>query len=125
MVMIDVKMIEPAEISPIDMLDWINEWQQKEEIKADLIPLCFYDFMVTNEMIEVFVETKKDYWKKAIQAVKAELNIEIGICKTTDALRAYGEFEQQEKDQMFSPKNTARLQSKAKKLIVFDYFRKK
>lgn len=116
---------EPKEIPPIEMIEWINEWSKKTDINVDLIPLCFYDFMVTTDMIEVSKQMKWDYWNKAIQAVKTELSMEIPACKTTDALKLFSEFETMEKDKMFSPKIHSRLENKSKKLIIFDYFRKK
>lgn len=115
----------PKEIPPMEMIEWIDEWSKKTDINVDLIPLCFYDFMVTTDMIEVSKQMKWDYWNKAIQAVKTELSMEIPACKTTDALKLFSEFETMVKDTMFSPKMQTRLENKAKKLIVFDYFRKK
>lgn len=116
---------EIEEPEPIETLDMINEWQQRKEIVVDLIPLFFYDFMVTTEMIEVNDDIKWSYWDKAIQAIKTELNMAIPACRTTDALKAFTEFETMYAEKKYTPKMKDRISNKAKKLIVFDYFRKK
>ncbi len=118
-------MVEIAEPEPIETLDMIKEWQDKKEIIVDLIPLFFYDFMVTTEMIFVNDQMKWDYWEKALQAIKTELNMAIPACRTTDALREFTDFEKMCHEKMYTPKMRVRISNKAKKLIVFDYFRKK
>jgi len=118
-------MIEEPEIEPIKMLDWINEWQQKEIVKVDLIPLCFYEFMTVTEMIFVNDAMKWDYWDKAVNAVKSELNIAKSSCRTNNANIAYDEFEKMQGENKWTLSMKDRISNKAKKLILFDYFRKK
>lgn len=116
---------EAKELEPMEMIEWINEWKQKEDIIVDLIPLSFYDFLTTTEQIYINDEMKWDYWDKAIQAIKTELNMAIPACRTTDALKAFTEFEKMYAEKKYTPKMKDRISNKAKKFIVFDYFRKK
>lgn len=113
------------ELEPMEMIDWIEEWKKKPDIIVDLIPLSFYDFLTTTEQIYVNDEMKWDYWDKAIQAIKTELNMAIPACRTTDASKAFTEFESMYADKKYTAKMKDRISNKAKKLIVFDYFRKK
>lgn len=116
---------ESTELSPIEMLDWINEWKGKTDIIVDLIPLSFYKFLTETDSIEVTPQMKWDYWEKALQVVHTELHQAIPLCKTTDALKELTNFEKMKSEGLFTVKMKSRIENKAKKLILFDYFRKK
>ena len=112
-----------TELEPIEMIDWIEEWRNKPIVHLDLIPLCFYDFLVTTDMIQVSKEMKWDYVGKAATAIKTQLLAALPECKTTDARIEYSEFERMEKEG-FTGKFKERINNKAKRLIVFDYLKK-
>lgn len=114
-----------SELDPIEMLDWIKDWKEKPITHVDLIPLCFYDFLTTTESIIVNSEMKWDYWNKALTSIGTELHNATGVCKTTDALKELSAFEKMKTEGLFTQKMKNRIENKAKKLILFDYFRKK
>lgn len=120
-----VMIAEPKEVSPIEMIEWINEWKSKDKIILDLIPLVFYEFMVTTDMIEAPKEMRIDYFNRSATIIKTELMNELPVCKTNDAYKAMQEFTKQE-DLKFKESTSLkiRIANKAKKLIVYDYFKK-
>jgi len=118
-----LKIEDRKELTPIEMIDWIEEWRNKPIVHLDLIPLCFYDFLVTTDMIQVSKEMKWDYVGKAATAIKTQLLAALPECKTTDARIEYSEFERMEKEG-FTGKFKERINNKAKRLIVFDYLKK-
>lgn len=119
-------MPEIKELEPMEMIEWINEYKSKSNIVVDLIPLSFYDFLLGSDMIAVSKEIKKDYFNKATTNIKTDLFNQIPICKTTDALRDFKQFEVEEKEGFKQDSSIkTRVINKAKKLIVYDYLKKK
>lgn len=102
--------------------EWIMEWKQNPNINFELIPLIFYDFMDEDDLLRLTKEQKWGYVEKATTNVKAQLQIAIGECKTTDALRQYGEFEKMEKEG-FTGELKGRILNRAKRLIIYDYLK--
>lgn len=116
-------MIEaPTKMSKEEKAEWIMEWKQNQNINFELIPLIFYDFMEEDNLLRLSKEQKWAYIEKATTNVKAQLQIDIGNCKTTDALRAYGDFERMEKDG-FTGELKGRILNRAKRLIIYDYLK--
>ncbi len=115
---------EPKETTPDEMVNWIEDWRKKPEINLNLIPLCFYDFLTETGMIVKSGKEKHEYLDKAAQSIKTDLHTEIGVCKTTDALREFGEFEKMEQEG-FSGKFKTLIQNRAKRMIVLDYLKPK
>lgn len=102
--------------------EWMMEWKQNPNINFELIPLVFYDWMEQKKLITLTGKEKFAYTEKAAQQIKSQLQIAISECKTTDALRAYGEFEKMEKEG-FTGELKGRILNRAKRLIVYDYLK--
>ena len=93
-----------------------------DDINFELIPLQFYDFMEEDNLLRVTPKRKWEYLERATQAIKSQLQIDIGNCKTTDALRLYREFEKMEKNG-FTGELKGRILNRAKRLIIYDYLK--
>ena len=104
--------------------EWMMEWKQDPNINFELIPLIFYDWMEQKNLIKLSGKEKWGYTEKATAQIKSMLQIDIGNCKTTDALRAYGEFEKMEKEG-FTGEVKGRILNRAKRLIIYDYLKDK
>jgi len=104
--------------------EWMMEWKQDPNINFELIPLIFYDWMEQKNLIKLSGKEKWGYTEKATAQIKSMLQIDIGNCKTTDALRAYGEFEKMEKEG-FTGEIKGRILNRAKRLIIYDYLKDK
>lgn len=115
---------DKTEISPMEMIEWIEEYKQKDDIILDLIPISFYSFLTDTEVIKVSNEQKWDVAAKATQSIKTDLMNAIPECKTTDALNAYKTFEKMETEG-FTGKFKTLIQNRAKRLIVHEYLMKK
>jgi len=102
--------------------EWMMEWKQKQDINFELIPLIFYEWMEQKNLIKLTSKQKWAYTEKATQQIKSLLQIDIGECKTTDALIAYGKFEKMEKDG-FTGEFKGRILNRAKRLIIYDYLK--
>lgn len=106
-----------------DKAEWMMDWKMMgDNINFELIPLPFYYFMEEDNLLRLTAKQKWAYTEKATQQIKLMLQIEIGNCKTTDALRAYGEFEKMEKDG-FTGELKGRIVNRAKRLIIYDYLK--
>lgn len=120
------KPIMIEDIKPLtkeDKAEWMMEWKEKvDTINFELIPLQFYDFMEEDNLLRVTGKQKWVYLERATQAIKSQLQIDIGNCKTTDALSAYGEFEKMEKEG-FTGELKGRILNRAKRLIIYDYLK--
>lgn len=118
------KMIEEkTELTYEEMLEWIDEWKNKDYIDFDLVPISFYYFMEKNKMIEIATSKKWEYIGKSALQIKSILQKELPLCKTNDAYKAYKEFERQEKEG-FDGVMRERVLNRAKKLIVYDFLMK-
>ncbi len=118
-------MIEaPQKMTKEEKAEWMMDWKQMDEINFELIPLIFYDFMDEDDLLRLSSKQKWAYTEKATQQVKSMLQIAIGECKTTDALREFGEFERMEKEG-FTGELKGRIVNRAKKLIIYDYLKDK
>jgi len=117
-------MIEaPQPMTKEEKAEWIMEWKEKvDNVNFELIPLIFYDFMDEDDLLRLSNKQKWEYTEKAQQAVKSQLQIAIGECKTTDALREYGNFEKMEKEG-FTGELKGRILNRAKRLIIYDYLK--
>lgn len=104
--------------------EWMMEWKQNPNINFELIPLIFYDWMEQKKLITLTGKEKWAYTEKATAQIKSMLQMDIGNCKTTDALRAYGDFEKMEKDG-FTGEMKGRILNRAKRLIIYDYLKGK
>ena len=107
------------EIENIDMIEWVESYRGKPDIKIDLLPLCFYDFL-SETVLTVTTEMKFTYLAKGVASVKAELLAALPDCKTNDALIEWKEFERMEKEG-FTGKLKTLVQNRSKRLIVYDY----
>lgn len=120
------KPIMIEDIKPLtkeDKAEWIMDWKEKVgSINLELIPLIFYDFMEEDNLLKLSSKQKWLYLQRATQAIKSQLQIEIGNCKTTDALRSFGQFEKMEKEG-FSGELKGRILNRAKRLIIYDYLK--
>jgi len=118
-----VEMIgDKKELTDEEKADWICEWKGKEDINIELIPLLFYEFLDGKKIINLTAQEKWEYTERATTYVKTRLHEDISTCKTTDALRALNQFEQQEKTG-FEGEFKGRIVNRAKRLIVFDYLK--
>lgn len=118
-----VEMIgDKKDLTDEEKWEWINDWKAKEEINIELIPIMFYDFLDANKVLNVTSAQKWEYVDKATRYVKAKLHEDISVCKTTDALREFNKFEQQEKDG-FEGEFKGRILNRAKRLTVYDYLK--
>lgn len=115
---------DKTEITPMEMIEWIEEYKQKEDIILDLIPISFYTFLTDTGIIKITNEQKWEVAAKATQSIKTDLMNDIPQCKTTDALNSFRTFEKMEKDG-FTGKFKSEIQNRAKRMIVYDYLTKK
>lgn len=117
-------MIENVQpMSKEEKAEWMMDWKMMgDNINFELIPLQFYDFMAEDNLLRITAKEKWAYTEKATQQIKSQLQIAIGECKTTDALRAYGEFEKMEKEG-FTGELKGRILNRAKRLIIYDYLK--
>lgn len=113
---------EKLTLSDMEKAEWIMEWKQKDDIILELIPLVFYDWMAEKNLLKITKEDKWRYTEKATASVKAQLQIAIGECKTTDALREFGNFERMEKEG-FTGELKGRILNRAKRLIIYDFLK--
>jgi len=116
-----VELEEKKEVSDEEKLEWLNEWK-RDDIIVDLIPIHFYDYLIQFNLVEITPKIKWEAIERATQSIKSSLQVAIGECKTTDALREFGEFEKMEKDG-FTGKLKEQILNKAKKLIIADYLK--
>lgn len=116
---------EKKEISDEEMQEWVNEWEIKiPSIKNFLlIPYQFYDWLERKEMIDLYVEQKKEYWEKAIILRNNEL-IEDGEMDKYQA-QVLKEFNTMKRQNDFNYRETEKLKVLAKKIAVFDYLKSK
>lgn len=113
---------EPVELSDEEVTEWVNEWKLKEEIITEMIPALFYPFLEKyGKLSDLSSDDKWRYTKKAQVKIKTQLHESIADCKTTDALKEFGEFEKMELDGVFHGIWADRIITLAKKLIVHDY----
>lgn len=117
--------IENQELEPIDMIEWIEDWKKKDSINLLIIPLSFYDFLTETDIIKLTDSEKWEWFRKAKEAIKAELLNAIPECKTTDALKDWKAFEDMEKSKVWDGIFLERIRNRAKRMIVFDYLIKK
>lgn len=114
---------EPKKLTKEEKAEWMMDWKMMgDNINFELIPLPFYDFMDEDDLLRLTNKQKWEYTDKATQQIKSQLQIAIGECKTTDALRAYGEFEKMEKEG-FTGELKGRIVNRAKRLIIYDYLK--
>lgn len=116
-----IELEEKKEVSDEEKLEWLNEWK-RDDIIIDLIPIHFYDYLIQFNLVEITPKIKWEAIEKVTQSIKYSLQVAIGECKTTDALREFGEFEKMEKDG-FTGKLKEQILNKAKKLIIADYLK--
>jgi len=116
-----IELEEKKEVSDEEKLEWLNEWK-RDDIIVDLIPIHFYDYLIQFNLVEITPKIKWEAIERATQSIKSSLQVAIGECKTTDALREFGEFEKMEKDG-FTGKLKEQILNKAKKLIIADYLK--
>ena len=110
-------------LSKEEKAEWMMDWKMMgDDINFELIPLQFYDFMEEDNLLRVTPKRKWEYLERATKAIKSQLQIDIGNCKTTDALRLYGEFEKMEKEG-FTGELKGRILNRAKRLIIYDYLK--
>lgn len=116
-----IEIEEKKEVSDEEKLEWLNEWK-RDDINVDLIPLPFYDYLIQFNLVDITPKMKWDAIERATQSIKSSLQVAIGECETTDALREFGEFEKMEKEG-FAGKLKEKILNKAKKLIIADYLK--
>lgn len=113
---------EKKTLSDEEKKEWIDEWKIKENINIELIPLMFYDYLSSHELLPITNRQKWEYTQKAQTNIKTLLHEDISICKTNDALIAFNKFQQMEKDG-FEGVMKERILNRAKRLIVYDYLK--
>lgn len=115
------KMIaEQTKLSDEEIADWICDWENMVDINIDLIPLMFYDFLINKGIVKISKEEKWKYLEKATTKIKVQLQEEIPICKTINAINAFTEFERMEKEGFHGDFKT-RIVNYSKRLIIYNY----
>ncbi len=120
------KMIEEKVIlTDEEKAEWICDWKIMPDIKIELIPLMFYDFLSEKKIIQLTGKQKWPYIEKATQQIKTQLFDTLSTVKTNnDAYIAYNKFENMEKTG-FDGEFKGRILNRAKRLIVYDYLKDK
>lgn len=117
-----VQIEEKKELTKEELEEWLEEWKGKETFTLDLIPLSFYEFIVSNGLIEIDNKTKWDYTEKATTAIKVELHEAMNVCKTNNAYNDFRAFEKGQQEG-FEGAMKGRILNKAKRLIIADYLK--
>ncbi len=117
-----VQIDEKKELTPEEKQEWIDEWKVKEVINVDIIPLMFYEFLDKQKMLNISKKQKWEYTEKAATNIKTLLHEDLSTCKTNDALIAFREFTDMEKNG-FTGKIKQRIFNRAQRLILYDYLK--
>lgn len=115
-----------TDLTKDEMNQWINEWDKAKFdslISPHYIPVIFYEWLISTKAIELTKEEKIEYVQKAI-SIQEQHYYSLFISSTANQ-RDYDNFITQKKDNNFDYLNDSRIQNIAKKLVVYDYFKKK
>lgn len=114
---------EPHET--IDVVDMIERWRVDPKLNMLLIPLFFYDFLITTEQIKITDEEKWEWFRKAKESIKAELLAAIPEDKTNNSLNEWNIFQTSEQTKKWDAVMFGRIGNRAKRMIVYEYLTKK
>lgn len=113
-------------LSDEEMEQWISEWdiEKLNNLKSvSYIPVLFYDWMVRNDKILVTPEGKKQYFQKA--ALQKKQDHETLYTGNKLMVNTVDQFILEFNSNYFSEGNTNQIKNLAKKMIVFDYLKRK
>ena len=115
---------DQRELTDYEKEEWIKEWEAKENIDFELIPILFYDYLESKNRLNLTNKKKYEYFDKAAEQVKTFLFKEMNTCKTNDAFRNLQKFEKMAKEG-FTGEFKNKIINRAKRMIIFDYLKSK
>lgn len=113
---------DKKELTTQEKIDWINEWKDNKNINIELIPIIFYDFLSKTELL-ISKNAKNEYTKEACIKIKTQL-INDAMSGDKESAKLLMEFENMENNGFYGFIKD-RIVNKAKRMIVYDYFKLK